>query len=556
MMLRLIAGDRWYDLRDEPRTIGRSDENDIVLNHAGVSRRHAVLTKRGSDYVLRDAGSKNGLIVGGRRLDEVVLEPGVVVRIGDATIRLDDSPIGSADTETLLSGGGGPAGAVRFLTQLDQRPRRPTQEIIMEARRLFRAAFMAVAEQRSDEIMILAAAGPMEPGRELVARALRAKPEQEDERLDGVSLLCAGRRSHGIARALMLGWSGPPRFVQPWERDLFDALAARFLKQKPEETKEDEAEVPLPRGFVAESRAMHNLIEELRPWIDRRAHILLEGETGTGKEVMARFIHGLSSRRKRPLVMVNSFELPEHLAESELFGIESEVATGVRARTGLIAEADGGTLFIDEIEDLSEAMQGRFLRLLQEGEIRPVGARKPQTVDVRVIAATNRVGLPNAGLRQDLFQRFAERVRVPPLRERREDIEALAILFANETAAGEGFGEISLTLPALDLLRHASWPGNVRELRNVVSRAVLRHGRRGFLHEGDFPDLPSSPAPVREAPAPLGSLKSVLDAAARQAIGRALQENGGNVSAAARRLDISRNALMKRMARLGISSRR
>ena len=555
-MLRLMAGDRWYDLRDEPQTIGRSDDNDIVLNHVDVSRRHAVLTKRGGDYVLRDAGSKNGLIVGDRRVDEVVLGPGVVVRIGDAAIWLDDVPAGSDDTDSLLTGGGGAGGAVRFLMRLDQRPRRSTQEIIMEARRLLRAGLMALLERRGDETMVLAAAGLLEPDRDVIARALRSGAEPEIERVNGVSLLCAGRRAHGAQRALVAGWDGPPRFVNPWERDLFDALAGRFLKPTADDKQEEETELRLPPGFVAESRAMQNLIEELRPWIDRRAHLLLEGETGTGKEVMARFIHGISSRRNRPFVIVNAPDLTEHLAESELFGIEAGVASEVRARTGLIAEAEGGTLFLDEIEDLSPAMQAHFLRVLQERQIRPLGARKPQVIDVRIIAATNHTGLPNAGLRPDLFERFAEHVRVPPLRERREDIEALAILFANETAAEEGFGEISLTLPALDLLRRAAWPRNVRELRNVVTRAVLRHGRRGFLHEGDFPDLPSSAAPLREPPAPLGSLKSVLANAARQAIERTLQESGGNVSDAARRLHISRNGLMKRMARLGIDKRR
>ena len=553
-MFRLMAGDRCYDLPDKPQTIGRSDENDIVLKHAGVSRRHALLIKRGSDYFVRDAGSKNGLVVGDRRVNEAALEPGIVIRIGDAAIWLDDSRAGSDDTDSLLTGGGGPTGAVRFLTQLDQRPRQSTQEIIMDARRLLRAGLMALVERRGEDVVVLAAAGSMQPGRDCIARALQAKPESECERVGGVSLLCAARRSHGIPRALMAGWSGPPRFVNPWERDLFEAVAGRFLAQKRGEARTEDAQIRLPAGFVAESRAMQNLIEQLHPWIDRRAHILLEGETGTGKEVIARVIRALSSRRNRPFVVVNY--LPEHLAESELFGVEAEVATGVRARSGLIAEADSGTLFLDEIEDLSEAMQGRFLRLLQEGEIRSVGAHNPRMVDVRVIAATNRVGLPNAGLRQDLFQRFAERIWVPPLRERREDIEPLAHLVANETAAEEGFGEVSLTLPALELLRNASWPGNVRELRNVVARAVCRHGRRGFLHEGDFPDLSLSPAPPPDAPARIGSLRSVQDAAARQAIARALQESGGNVSAAARQLDISRNGLMKRMAQLGIGSHR
>jgi transcriptional regulator with GAF, ATPase, and Fis domain len=280
--------------------------------------------------------------------------------------------------------------------------------------------------------------------------------------------------------------------------------------------------------------------------------VLIRGETGTGKELLARAIHNLSPRRERPLVSVNCGAISPGLVESELFGHEKGAFTGAIARKiGRFELADGGTLFLDEIGDLSAELQVKLLRVLQEGEFERVGGHRPLKVDVRVIAATHR-DLPRmvteGKFREDLFYRLnVFPIDTPPLRQRKEDIPTLVRHFVLRHAAKLGKRIENVPRPVLDALRAYDWPGNVRELANVIERLVIV-SRGSSLELGDWAagldaanDRAATAVPLKETE--------------RQAILRALEKTGWVVSGrngAAQLLGLKSTTLEARMKKLGI----
>ncbi|MGH7889111.1 MAG: sigma-54 interaction domain-containing protein, partial [Thermodesulfobacteriota bacterium] len=210
---------------------------------------------------------------------------------------------------------------------------------------------------------------------------------------------------------------------------------------------------------------------------DSSISALITGESGTGKELAARTIHINSPRSDKPFIAINCAALPESLLESELFGIEKGVATGVEKRVGRIEAADGGTLFLDEIGDMSLSAQAKLLRVLQERKLERVGGRNTIEVDVRVIAATNKdlkKEIDKESFREDLYYRLnVVQIRMPPLRERRDDISLLANYFLTNFAGELGKGSINFSPEAMDRILKYNWPGNVRELENEVKRAAV-----------------------------------------------------------------------------------
>jgi anaerobic nitric oxide reductase transcription regulator len=302
--------------------------------------------------------------------------------------------------------------------------------------------------------------------------------------------------------------------------------------------------------------------------------VLITGETGVGKELVARAVHLASGRRSQPLIHVNCAALPESLAESELFGHLRGAFTGANAdRPGKFEVADGGTLFLDEIGELPLVVQPKILRALQEGEIQRVGADRVARVNVRVLAATNR-GLEDevrAGrFRADLFHRLnVYPLAVPPLRDRPDDVPLLAGYFCDTARRRLGLGPVRLTAEATDALSSYPWPGNVRELENVISRAVLKaaaHAARGEavvlqrLHLGpEFSDGAGRPDPPREPPggsAPRRTLQESTRDYQRELIRRALAENGNSWARAARVLGMDRGNLHHLADRLGLAARK
>ncbi|MEZ4407581.1 MAG: sigma 54-interacting transcriptional regulator [Polyangiales bacterium] len=307
---------------------------------------------------------------------------------------------------------------------------------------------------------------------------------------------------------------------------------------------------------VAASPAMRALVREVVPLVAAQdVTVLVLGETGTGKEVIARRLHALSRRSRRPFVAVNCAALPEALAESALFGHERGAFTGALQRhAGVFERAHTGTLLLDEVGELSLAMQARLLRVLQEREVERVGGSEPLRVDVRVIAATHRdlrARVREGAFREDLYFRLAVvPLVIPPLRERPEDIDALALASARRLATRMGRPTPSFSHDDLSRLRRYAWPGNARELENVIERAmVLSPGARVTLPP-DF-DVVASVTP-RE-PAAVG-----FDEAQRRAIAEALEACGGRVygpDGAAARLGLKPTTLQSKIARLGLRRR-
>ncbi|MGE0871794.1 MAG: sigma-54-dependent transcriptional regulator [Kofleriaceae bacterium] len=347
------------------------------------------------------------------------------------------------------------------------------------------------------------------------------------------------------------------------------ALEARQLRV---DNRRLAAERTLGRRIVGTSKPMRRLLEATGRVASRDVTVLVRGETGTGKEFVAELLHAESARATKPLVRFNCAALPAELADAELFGHARGAFTGATTqRAGFFAQADGGTLILDEIGELPLAVQGKLLRVLQEGEIQPVGGRIDK-VDVRVVASTNRdlAAEAKAGtFREDLYYRLAVvELVVPPLRERRDDIPALATEFARRYGDKFGLGAITLEPALIEALGRADWPGNVRQLENTIARlAALSAG--GVIGLADYEAAVGAQPIAREeptsgelaaddqAPAPDArngpSLKEQVEAFERGLVARALDAAGGNQSEAARRLGVSRVTLIDKMKKYGLN---
>lgn len=330
-------------------------------------------------------------------------------------------------------------------------------------------------------------------------------------------------------------------------------------------------------GMVGSSVPMQEVFRLMASAASAPISVLVEGETGTGKELVARGIHRASARAAGPFVAVNCAALPEPLLESELFGHRRGAFTGAdRDRRGLFEAASGGTIFLDEVGEMPLAMQAKLLRVLQESEVIPIGDSRPRRVDVRVLSATNRdlrQEVTDRRFREDLFYRLSTfPIRLPALRERREDIPLLADHFLAQAAARHRKAIDSIEPAALELLLEHDWPGNARELQNELERAVAL----GSSGDRIGPGLLSArlrggrrPRPAGSAPAATATIVAAFDdpattdlREAREAfevefIRRMLERHGGNVSRTARALGLSRAMLHKKirgMGRRGISA--
>jgi two-component system nitrogen regulation response regulator NtrX len=330
------------------------------------------------------------------------------------------------------------------------------------------------------------------------------------------------------------------------------------------ENRDLRARVDTPVTLVGDSpamRALRRLVETAGPSLGR---VLILGENGTGKEVVARLIHQHSARRNRPFVEVNCAAIPEELIETELFGHVRGAFTGAIAdRPGRFEQADGGTLFLDEVGDMSLKTQAKVLRVLQEQSLERVGGGQRVRVDVRVLAATNKdlqAEIRQGRFREDLFFRLSVvPVAIPPLRERREDIPVLAEHFMATISREYGRRMRRLTPEALARLQAYAWPGNVRELRNVVERLIIMgHDDRVTAEEVAFLGDGHPQGALRDPAAEAGSLRlsEARDAFEREFILRTLARAQGNMSRAADLLGLERSNLYKKMRAFGILPRR
>jgi PAS domain S-box-containing protein len=347
-------------------------------------------------------------------------------------------------------------------------------------------------------------------------------------------------------------------------RDLNDRLEAekriRSLKDEAEYLREELRELRNPGDIAGESEPLLRALHDVRQVATTDSTVLLLGETGTGKELFARAIHALSRRSERPLIKVNCAAVPAQLMESEFFGHERGAFTGATARReGRFALADGGTIFLDEIGELPLELQAKLLRVLQEGELEPVGSSRTRKVDVRVLAATNRDLLEmvkRGGFREDLYYRLnVFPLRIPPLRDRGDDVLILARDFIRSFSRSMGRTLLPLAADQERRLTGYSWPGNVRELQNVIERAVItaRDGRLDLDRALPEPAPAAVPAPAAAS----GRIHTIqeLESLERDNIVRALDACDWRVAGergAARLLGMNPSTLASRMKALGI----
>jgi two-component system response regulator AtoC len=379
-------------------------------------------------------------------------------------------------------------------------------------------------------------------------------------------ILLTARGSERLAvRAIKAGayeYVPKPFDVDEMSQALGRALEARQLRQRDRQLA---AEHAIGRRVVSRSAVMRQLLDATARVAAKEITVLVRGETGTGKELIGSLLHAQSRRAEGPLVRFNCGAIPADLAEAELFGHARGAFTGAtQARPGFFAEANHGTLVLDEVGELPPAIQAKLLRALQEGEIQPVGSGRVEKVDVRIVACTNRDLAAEARegrFREDLYYRLAVvELLVPPLRDRREDIPALAHEFALRYAERFGVEDVRLAPALVERLAAADWPGNVRELENAVARMVALSGGGEIgpeaLAPGSFGEAAAAqPADGGAAALPDAerSLRQQLDALERNVIARTMTAVGGNQSEAARRLGISRNTLTERLRRYEIA---
>jgi len=304
------------------------------------------------------------------------------------------------------------------------------------------------------------------------------------------------------------------------------------------------------RLMVGDSPKMQRVIDLVARVADSQANVLIRGESGTGKEMVARLIHGNSPRRDGPFVAINCAALPETLLESELFGIERGVATGVEARPGKFELARGGTVFLDEVGDIPLALQAKLLRVLQEREVEKLGGRRRIPIDVRILSATHRSleeMIESGAFRQDLYYRLkVVEIVLPPLRQRKEDIPKLVRFFLDKYGKREGLKDVRITQDALQKLMRYPFAGNVRELENLIEGA-LALTTDPVIDSGDLL-LPETAATTGGEE--LSNDLPKLDELQRRYVARVLGFTGGNMSKAAKILGIDRKTLYRMRAAL------
>jgi DNA-binding NtrC family response regulator len=357
--------------------------------------------------------------------------------------------------------------------------------------------------------------------------------------------------------------SGATDFVpKPYERDILGDILRRISRKRELRRETLHLEKKLERKYVFEGLISRNptmleifgVIENIAKYF---SSVLVTGETGTGKEVVARAIHGLSPYKDRPLVVCDCASIPENLFESELFGYKKGAFTGAdRDKRGLFEEADGGTILLDEIAEIPVAVQAKLLRVLESREFRPLGASESTAVEVRVLAATNKdlgEAVRAGGFREDLFHRLNKVViDIPPLRERLEDIPLLVRHFLQ--GANRNFGKSlrGVSREVQKIFLKYAWPGNVRELANVLESAAM-------LCKKDFVDVANLPKYLRDYVPPQGALAfaggghlSTLSDLEKDYIAYLLKVTKGNLRQTAKILSISRTTLYNKLAKYGI----
>jgi DNA-binding NtrC family response regulator len=402
----------------------------------------------------------------------------------------------------------------------------------------------ALAAARDSDLVLTDLSMPGMDGFELLARLRAERPKLP------VILLTARGSERAAVRAMKEG--ADDYLTKPFDLDELSMAITRALTRVGLERRVGtlSAEVSLGTRIIGEHPSMRRLLGTVARVADRDVPVLIQGETGTGKELVASLLHAQSGRARGPLVRFNCAAIPAELAEAELFGHARGAFTGAhQARRGFFAQAHGGTLVLDEVAELPANLQAKLLRALQDGEIQPLGAGRVEQVDVRIVASTHRdlaTEVRAGRFREDLYYRLAVIVlTVPSLRERASDIPALVAALTAQHARRLGLEGTTLSGALVEALASRSWPGNVRELSNAVARILA-------LSEGGEIGLEALEA---EPPVPVGpgeTFRARMDAFEHDLLAGALADAAGNQSEAARRLGLSRPTFIARAKRLGL----
>jgi len=539
---------------DGRHLLGSAPESGLRLDDPTVSRRHAELVASGEWVEVTDLDSRNGTFLAGRRISRERARGGDQLSFGSVSLLLDW--VAGVDTELAVAVSRPPAKTVPHV------PDGPgltvgTGALETFAVQHFPELLRRIGEGATEQALVEAA------GAALFATLPAVEVEVTSGEGDGAGVLFQARRETATGEvatvefgddSLRLKVAFPPGKAAQLFRPVVEAVGAmlRLHGGRPAvaapTTLHRPPQLPDPPSVVPE---VQRLYAEAARVASGSVGVLILGESGTGKEVLARYVHAASPMAQGPFVALNCAALPRDLLESELFGIEKGVATGVEARPGKFELAHGGTLFLDEIGDMALETQARILRVLQEKEVHRLGGTAPRRAAVRVLAATNQNMprlLAEGRFRQDLYYRIATwAAELPPLRRRRADIPNLAAHFLGREAARRGIRVRGISRGALDVLLDCAWPGNIRQLEQEVSRAVL------FLSEGELLDS-SRLSPSLRAAAPRSALTDVLEDAERNAIKDALRASSGDVAIAAEKLGVGRSTLYRRLKALGIDS--
>ncbi|MEE8525416.1 MAG: sigma 54-interacting transcriptional regulator [Thermoanaerobaculia bacterium] len=613
--------DQAFPLQQESNRVGSLASNEVVLPRRGVSRHHASVQIDGRELVVEDLGSKNGTFINGLRIEQARMAVGGRVRFGpvdlvfdeyhrdDEELAIDFEPaVGDQTSVIPIFDPGGGGHWLRLAEAFHSRLFGARDGDIGAALRLLQqelSLHSACVQEIPDdgEAIVLAASGQVD--REAAAELQRIVTAylEDSSRQDAYFYTAPPSDTLPATTLAVLAVGRDPLLVALWGdfpgREKSEALLrllARMVEPCRPASESPSAEhrlagypgLVVPSEYVyAQSAAMARIYELLQTLAQGDLPILITGETGVGKEFLAHILHDSSPRRRGPFVAINCAAIPAELLEAELFGIGDRVATGVAGSKGRLQMADGGSIFLDEIGDMSADLQAKLLRALQEKEVHPVGL-EPIRIDVRVLAATNqelRRRISEGTFRADLYYRLAGYVlEIPPLRERPEDIPALVEHFLRDCARELDRPIRGLTVRALRQLTEYPWFGNVRELANEVRRAVYLCPHQGtiesatlsrHIHEflaGVPPAVAGAaaaepafeehrPQPLRidardesqHLPAPMGlgldslDLQQLEDQAVREALRRCRQ----NQVQAAKLLGISRQSLRRRMERMG-----
>jgi DNA-binding NtrC family response regulator len=565
------GGIRSFELsRTGVSTVGRAPTSDVVIEHSSVSRNHAQLTPGPDGTRIRDLGSRNGTRVNGKRLGDAP----VVVRVGDqisfGDIAAQIQLVRRLPTERLA----------QWLP-----PDEFDRALFVEAERALRFG-LSLGFVRIDVGADAATNGELRPlmgqGLRLIDVVTARTSTRFDVMLPGCDKMAAveiAQRIHEmlVARGLSvkLGVAAYPGDAPSAESlPLAAQLALHGVDEGVGVAQEAARMLQIGRHEVVVAEPeMVRLFALVERAADSAMPVLIHGETGTGKEIVAEALHALGSRSNGPLVRINCAAVPENLLESELFGHERGAFSGaVATKPGLIEQADRGTLFLDEIAEMSPSLQAKLLRVLEDHTVRRVGAVSDKRVDIRLVAASHRdltQQVARGLFRQDLLYRLNSlHLRVPPLRQRRREILLLAERFVAQAAKETNRPQLTLSPGAASALISYDWPGNIRELRNVMRQAVM-------LAETDVIDGAHLPEELRwsappeqgehmeqipdetgriELPQANVSIKTAVEQLEKSMIMNALREHQGNQTRAAALLGISRQALKVKMEKYGITS--